>query len=52
MAKLQHQRLRTTIAEAAATAQASHLHDSHPIPGLAFGAEFGKSVGSSPKHHY
>lgn len=41
MARLQHQRLRTTIAEAAATGMVSNIHGSHPIPGVAYGAEFG-----------
>jgi DNA-directed RNA polymerase subunit beta' len=41
MARLQHQRLRTTIAEAAATGMVSSVHGRHPIPGVAFGAEFG-----------
>ena len=60
MAKLQHQRLHQTLAEAASTAGASHVHGSHPIPGLAFGSEFGLAKakpgsGRTPtvsSHHY
>ena len=62
MAKLQHNHLRDTIQEAVAENGVSHLHGTHPIPGIAFGAEFGmtsKDVGvgrehlrSVPQHHY
>jgi hypothetical protein len=63
MAKLQHQKLRDTIASAAAMGGVSHLHGTHPIPGLAFGAEFGLTGSKSnlpgyghlktiPEHHY
>lgn len=41
MAKLQHQRLEKTILEAAATMGRSNIHGTHPIPGIAYGAEFG-----------
>jgi DNA-directed RNA polymerase subunit beta' len=41
MAKLQHEHLRTTLTEAAAMGGISHLHSTHPIPAIAFGAEFG-----------
>jgi len=41
MARLQHQRLRTTISEAAATGMVSSIHGAHPIPGVVYGAEFG-----------
>jgi DNA-directed RNA polymerase subunit beta' len=41
MAKLQHERLTGTITEAAATMGRANIHGSHPIPGLAYGAEFG-----------
>lgn len=43
MAKLQHQRLGQTLVEAAATLGTSNLHGLHPIPGIAYGAEFGMS---------
>jgi DNA-directed RNA polymerase subunit beta' len=41
MARLQHERLEQTLLEAAATAGRSNLHGTHPIPGIAYGAEFG-----------
>jgi DNA-directed RNA polymerase subunit beta' len=41
MAKLQHQRLTGTILDAASTNGKSSIHGVHPIPGMAFGAEFG-----------
>ncbi len=41
MAKMNWQRLRGTLTEAAATAAFSDLHGTHPIPGVAYGAEFG-----------
>lgn len=41
MAKMNHNRLRGTVIEAAATGGISNLHGEHPIPGMAYGAEFG-----------
>ncbi len=41
MAKLQHNNLRATLQEAASTAGISYLHGLHPVPGIAYGAEFG-----------
>lgn len=41
MAKLMHRQLRTTIADAVAKGAVSNLHGTHPIPGLAYSAEFG-----------
>jgi len=63
MAKLQHQHLRDTIAEAAAKGGVAHIHGTHPIPGVAYGAEFGLNMRDSgkpgmthlhdvPGHHY
>ena len=63
MAKLQHNHLRDTLIEAAAENGVSHLHGTHPIPGIAFGAEFGLTSKDSlspghehlrtvPLHHY
>jgi DNA-directed RNA polymerase subunit beta' len=63
MAKLQHERLRGMLTEAAATAGVSHIHGTHPIPGIAFGSEFGLTSKDSltpgrehlrnvPAHHY
>lgn len=63
MAQMQHTNLRATLLEAAATRGVSHLHGTHPIPGVAFGAEFGLTAKDSlkpgyghlanvPAHHY
>lgn len=63
IAKLQHQRLKDTIAGAAAVSAKSNIHGMHPIPGLAYGAEFGLNQEKStipgyghlknvPRHHY
>lgn len=63
MAKLQHQRLRETLIEAASTGGASNIHGTHPIPGVAYGAEFGMTqaaskvpgqhhLGNVPVHHH
>jgi DNA-directed RNA polymerase subunit beta' len=55
MAKLQHQRLTGTLLEAAATGAASNVHAYHPIPGAAYGAEFGlepRTGTPPPKPHY
>lgn len=64
MAKLQHPRdLRGTIANAAAVAGRTDLHGTHPIPGIAYGAEFGLTSKNSktpgmghlsnvPEYHY
>jgi DNA-directed RNA polymerase subunit beta' len=43
MARLQHERLRTTVSEAAHRGWKSDIHGQHPVPGLAYGTEFGKS---------
>ena len=47
MAKLQHQRLGQTILEAASTLGRSNIHDLHPVPGMAYGAEFGLNKDTS-----
>jgi hypothetical protein len=63
MAKLQHQKLRTTIAEGAAMASKTNIHSTHPVPAIAYGAEIGMNETKSkipgfghlsnvPKHHY
>jgi DNA-directed RNA polymerase subunit beta' len=63
MAKLMHQKLRSTLVEAAATGGVSNIHGTHPVPGMAFGAEFGLTAKDSkkprlghlanvPDHHY
>lgn len=41
IAKLNHNRLRESIVDAASTGSYSNLHGTNPIPGAAFGAEFG-----------
>ena len=41
MAKLMHNRLRSTLQESAAIGATSNIHGLHPIPGAAYGAEFG-----------
>lgn len=43
MAKLQHNKLRTTIMDAAAVLGKSNIHGPHPVPGIAYGAEFGRT---------
>lgn len=52
MAKLQHQRLKETLMEAAATMGRSDIHGSHPIPGVAYGAEFGLNTTHANKPGY
>lgn len=63
MAKLQHQRLKETIMDAAAEGGHSSVHGTHPIPGIVFGAQFGMTSKDSkrpgmehlkdvPEHHY
>ena len=55
MAKMQHSHLKDTLYEAAAQGLLSHLHGPHPIPGVAYGAEFGlppKGVRGVEAHHY
>lgn len=41
MAKMQHIKLNQTLLDAAATGGSSSIHGLHPIPALAYGAEFG-----------
>lgn len=41
MAKMNYNKLRQTVIEAAATGGYSDLHGVNPIPGMAYGAEFG-----------
>lgn len=42
MGHLQHQRLKGTLTEGAATRAVSNIHGTHPIPAVAYGAEVGK----------
>lgn len=41
MAKMNHNKLRQTVSDAATYGQSSDLHGVNPIPGMAYGAEFG-----------
>lgn len=41
MAKLNHNKIRSSIIEGAATGASTQLHGLNPIPGIAYGAEFG-----------
>ena len=41
MAKLNHQRLRTSLQESASLGAASNLHGTNPVSGMAYGAQFG-----------
>jgi DNA-directed RNA polymerase subunit beta' len=63
VAKLQHRKLRSTIADAAATGARSNIHGTHPVPAIAYGAEVGMNKKDSlkpglehlktiPEHHY
>lgn len=42
LARLHYTKLTQTIADAAAEGWKSNIHGTHPVPGLAYGAEFGK----------
>jgi DNA-directed RNA polymerase subunit beta' len=52
MAKLQHRHLRETLMEAAATRGVSHIHGTHPVPGMAFGSELGLTKRDASKPGY
>jgi hypothetical protein len=52
MAKLQHNRLNQTLLEGAATGASSSIHGTHPVPGMAYGAEFGLTEADSKKPGY
>lgn len=41
LAKMQHIKLKSTLLDAASVAARSNIHGPHPVPGIAFGAEFG-----------
>jgi hypothetical protein len=41
LAKMQHEKLRDSLLGAVAAGAASDLHGLHPVPGMAYGAEFG-----------
>jgi DNA-directed RNA polymerase subunit beta' len=42
LARLNHENLKSTVIEGAQRGWTSNLHGNHPIPGVAYGAEFGK----------
>ena len=42
LARLNHENLKSTVIEGAQRGWVSDLHGAHPVPGLAYGAEFGK----------
>ena len=48
LARLQSRDLQKTVTDAAAEGWQSDIHDVHPIPGMAVGAEFGKGTVSTP----
>lgn len=52
MARLNYQELHTTLQRAAAQGHKAEIHGSHPIPGMAYGAEFGKGHPTKKPHVY
>jgi DNA-directed RNA polymerase subunit beta' len=55
MQRLNYQQLHTTIQSAAARGERSDIHSANPIPGLAYGAEFGRTpldVAKKKPHAY
>ena len=52
LAKLQHIKLKSTLMDAASVGASSDLHGIHPVPGLAYGAEFGITSKDSLKPAY
>lgn len=52
LARLNYQQLSKTLQEGAAQGWKSDLHGSHPIPGIAYGAEFGRPPADRSKHNY
>ncbi len=53
LARLNYRELHSTLQQGAAQGWKSNLHGTHPVPGLAFGAEFGKPpAGVKPKGVY
>jgi DNA-directed RNA polymerase subunit beta' len=48
LARLQHRDLSRTIQDAAAEGWVSNIHGTHPIPGMAWGAEFGRGTPDAP----
>jgi len=52
MSRLNYRELHSTLQQAAAQGWKSDIHGKNPIPGAAFGAEFGKPSAGKPKGHY
>lgn len=52
LARLNFQQLAHTLQQGVAHGWKSDIHGSHPIPGIAYGAEFGKPPAHKPKHSY
>jgi len=48
LARLNHNRLQSTLVEAAQQGWSSDLHGTHPIPGIIYGEEFGKGTPDKP----
>ena len=48
MARMNFQRLKETLREGVMRGWSSNLHDTHPTPGLAYGAEYGKPGKDKP----
>lgn len=52
LAKLQHIKLKSTLLDAAALGARSNIHGTHPVPGAAYGAEFGLTSKDALKPGY
>ena len=52
MGRLNYRELHKTILEAAGKGEKAELHESHPIAGVMYGAEFGIPQAGKPKHVY
>jgi hypothetical protein len=48
IARMQSSQLRNTVLDAAAEGWRSALHSTHPVPGLAYGKEFGLGTADKP----
>jgi DNA-directed RNA polymerase subunit beta' len=48
LARLQSRNLRSTVLDAASEGWRSEVHSTHPIPGMAYGKEFGKGTPENP----
>lgn len=52
MARLNFQNIANTLQQGVSQGWKSDLHNSHPIAGIAYGAEFGKAPATKPKYVY